>query len=265
MPSTLRFDARAYACGERQLAHDHGEVHLSIVIRGSVAETVGARTEYAGAMSIVVKDRGVRHANQFGPGGATLARLSLNGGVAELLDDPTRVVEWTWSHNLAAVAPFLRLVGRQSRRAERDIRADDPDVVDLLAALSARREDRRRGEPPRWLVEALAWVRAEWHPAMSVSDVASRAQVHPVYLARCVRRWYGHSVGDELRRLRLASAAQRVAGHTDGLSQVALDAGYADQAHLCRDFRRATGVTPGSYRATVHQLVTLSSRAKRGI
>ena len=255
MPRTLRFHADEYTPGRRQPPHDHDEAQISVVLRGSVSETVGSRTELGGALSVVVKDRGVRHANEFGSGGATLARLSLDGDVSDLLDDPKRGVAWSWSHDLAAVAPFLRLVGRQSGQLQ-DVRADDPDVVDLLSALTARRMEPRDGEPPRWLGEALAWLRAEWHPAMSVSQVAAYAGVHPVYLARCVRRWYGHSVGAELRRIRLGWAAQRVGLLADGLTQVAFDTGYADQAHLCRDFRRSTGVTPGSYRATVQQIAT---------
>ena len=35
------------------------------------------------------------------------------------------------------------------------------------------------------------------------------------------------------------------------LSEVAAAAGFADQAHLTRCFRRALGVTPGSYRAAM--------------
>jgi AraC family transcriptional regulator len=256
MPPTLHFDAREYAPG-RQPAHDHQEVHLSFVLRGSVTETVGARTEHGGPLSIVVKDRGVRHANQFGQGGATLARLSLVGGVSDLLDDPRRAVEWSWTHNHAAVASFLRIIVRQPERG-RDVPAHDADIVDLLSALSARPEERPRGDPPRWLVDALGWLRAEWHPALTVADAAAYARVHPVYLARCVRRWFGHSVADELRRLRLGSAAQRVAFRGEGLSQVAFDAGYADQAHFCREFRRATGITPSTYRAAVRQLTRVT-------
>lgn len=258
MPNTVQLQVNEYTPGRRQAAHDHDEVNVSIVLRGTVMETVGGVTEHAGALSVVVKDRGVRHTNQFGSRGATLARLAFRDrGVSDLLDDSRRVVEWKWSHHLVAVAPFLRLVARYGR-GEGGIDANDPDVVDLLVVLSARRDTQRANTPPAWLVDALTWLRSQWHPALGVSDVAEYANVHPVYLARCVRRWYGHSVGDELRRLRLGSAAQGVAFRAGDLSQVAFDNGYADQAHLCREFRRATGVTPGTYRATVRELTALT-------
>jgi len=251
MPLSLRLSAQQYAPGRQQPAHYHDDIHISIVLRGFVAESVGGATEEAGALSVVVKDRGVRHANVFGAHGATIAQLAIpNTGVSDLLDDPKRLVEWRWCHSLSAVAPFLRLVD-QYRGTAGPIPPDDADFLDILAALSSRREDQRHDAPPKWLSDTLAWLRSEWQPAMRVADVSAYAGVHPVYLARCVRRWYGHSVSDELRRLRLRAAAQNVAFRVGDLSQAALDNGYADQAHLCRDFRRATGRTPSDYRAMI--------------
>ncbi len=53
-----------------------------------------------------------------------------------------------------------------------------------------------------------------------------------------------------VQRRRLHEAAERlVAEPPVPLAQVAADLGYADQAHLTRDFRRVAGVTPARYAA----------------
>jgi AraC family transcriptional regulator len=62
------------------------------------------------------------------------------------------------------------------------------------------------------------------------------------------RDFYGKSPGEYLRQLRLdwAEAQMRI---TDApLSQIALQAGFADQSHFTRTFKRHTGLTPGKYR-----------------
>lgn len=257
MPTTLAFHAGRYAGGLRQSPHRHDELHLSLVLQGRIAETVGGSTEYAGALSVVAKDPGVVHADLFGPRGATVARLSLpDGGIADLVEDPGRAFAWRWAHDLAVAVPFLRLVRRASARDVTFASTDD-DVVELLAALTARRTATPRGAPPAWLAETLDRMRAEWRPGLRVTDVAEDAGVHPVYLARCVRRWYGTSLAGLMREQRLRRAAQAIGDAPERVSMIAHGSGYADEAHLCRDFRHATGTTPGAFRALVRAAGTM--------
>jgi AraC-like DNA-binding protein len=46
-------------------------------------------------------------------------------------------------------------------------------------------------------------------------------------------------------------AADALAGGTTPISQVALGAGFVDQPHLTRVFKRECGVTPAAFRRTV--------------
>jgi AraC family transcriptional regulator len=258
LAGALSLHADGYRAGTRQAPHRHDELHLSLVLSGHVAESVGAATEFAAALSVVAKDAGVRHANDFGRRGARLARLALRGGtLGALVDRAGPATGWRWSHDPRVAAPFLRLVARRGG-ASRRVAPDDPDLLDLLAALTARPAPPPRGCPPAWLAETWDAVRAEWTPRLRVAEVARRAGVHPVYLARSVRRWYGTGVGQELRRLRLRAALARLAdGALDPgitVSHVAHAAGFADEPHLCRALRSAAGITPGRYRSLVARL-----------
>jgi AraC family transcriptional regulator len=249
--TTLRFHAGAYAGGLHQPAHRHDDLHLSLVMRGRIAETVGGATEYASALSVVAKDPGVVHADRFGPEGAAVARLSLpGGGVGDLVESQQRAFPWRWAHDLKVATPFVRLVHRAGG-TDASFDAADEDVVDLLAALTARRAANPKGAAPRWLVLAIEQLRTQWRPRMRVAEVARDAGVHPVYLARCARRWYGVGIAELMRRERMRAAAQRVAANAESVSAVAHGSGFADEAHLCREFRRAVGTTPGRFRALV--------------
>jgi hypothetical protein len=91
MTITLSFHADDYQAGTRHPPHSHDELHMSLVLGGRVAETVGSVTEYAEALSVVVKDAGVVHADDFGTAGAKLARLILPFGTMDtLVDNPSR-------------------------------------------------------------------------------------------------------------------------------------------------------------------------------
>jgi AraC family transcriptional regulator len=249
---TLR--AHGYRDGTRQPPHTHDDLQVSLVLSGCVAETVGSVTEYAGPLSVVAKDAGVRHANDFGPAGAKLAQLSVPGAtLGALADRAGPQTGWRWTHDPQVAAPFLRLV-RRHRGACPSLPADDPDLLDLLAALTARSAPAPRGRPPAWLADAMRQLRHDWSPQTTVRDVARRAGVHPVYLARSVRRWYGTGVAAELRRQRLRAAIAQLPDEHATVSRIAHNVGFADEPHLCRELRRAAGITPGRYRSLVGSL-----------
>lgn len=241
--------------------HHHDTLQLSLVLSGRVRESVGAATEYASALSVVCKAAGVVHTDDFGPTGARLARLTCPlPDLASLIDDPQRNPDWRWTHDPAIAAPFLRLLARHdaTTRACR-IREDDPDLVDLLAVFTAKPARPASPVPPAWLTDLLSTLNDEWQPHWRVSDVAKRAGVHPVYLARCVRRWFGVGVADLLRTLRLRAAVSRCVDASGTIADAAHAAGFSDEAHFNRTFRAATGLSPGRYRALVRTFAPVDS------
>jgi len=249
MTPPLAFDVSDYSKGTRHEPHEHEELQLSIVLKGSVSETVGAASEYGSALSVVAKDPGLVHANEFGNAGAKIARLSLRFALfSQLVEDHTRAFDWRWTHDPRVAKPFVRLVCRAYTEGVRSFDAHDPDVLDLLAAFTAR-PAQTKGEPPAWLVETVRHLHESWQPGLRVADVAQRAGVHPVYLARCVRRWYGRGVAEELRQLRMRSATNALAQNKETVSRIAHAFGFADEPHLCREFRQTLGVTPRRYRS----------------
>jgi len=75
-------------------------------------------------------------------------------------------------------------------------------------------------------------------------------EVHPAHLARAFRAHFRMSMGPYVRRLRLDWAAGELARSDLPLAAVALAAGFADQSHFTRTFKRYLGVTPNVYRRT---------------
>ena len=74
---------------------------------------------------------------------------------------------------------------------------------------------------------------------------------------RRIRQW----TGQNLRQLRLLGRMEKAllrlndpaAIAVPAWSELALEQGFADQAHLCREFRRHLGVTPRQARAQLQQ------------
>ncbi|GAB1343085.1 helix-turn-helix transcriptional regulator [Gemmatimonas sp.] len=245
MSAPLTLHKARYTGALVQPLHQHDALQLSMVLTGAVEETVGGITYTGAPLHIAVKDAGVAHANRWAPGGAQLVRLEAHGQSLAQLTGMPEAPAWRWRFDPPAIRAFLRVA---SGNAESIASTDCSDTADLLAALVARPAPRATGAPPQWLATVVDQLAAEWSPQLETVTLARRAGVHPVYLARCVRRWYGVSVGDLLRRERLRHVVAQLAHSRDRIALVAYACGFADEAHCIRTVRQALGVTPAALR-----------------
>jgi AraC-like DNA-binding protein len=82
-----------------------------------------------------------------------------------------------------------------------------------------------------------------------VADLAARLHVSERTLQRVVRRCTGFTPAEVVRRRRLQEATDRIRrGDAADLSEVAQEVGYADHAHVTRDFRAALEEPPSQFR-----------------
>ncbi len=66
-------------------------------------------------------------------------------------------------------------------------------------------------------------------------------------------KYYQSTVGDHLRGLRLEFACREMVTSDAPLSQIALAAGFSDQSHFSRMFKRHMGVSPTKYRESLEK------------
>ena len=98
----------------------------------------------------------------------------------------------------------------------------------------------------------------ETHPEenFSLDDLAKRTRLDKFQLIRRFRAHYGltpHRFQMQNRLRRARRACLTATSFTD----LALAAGFYDQSHFIREFRRATGITPSQYRRAGHILPPL--------
>lgn len=233
----------SYQAELAQARHAHGDSSITLVLAGSLEETVTRSHEYARALSLVVKPLDTEHQNRFGSAGARTLQIRIAPDALE--DDLKALGHWRWQHGGAAARQALRVL--QCFRSQLAPAAEIA-IYDMIAALRA--EAVATAAPPHWIVQAREHIDAQLPGSVRVRDVARVAAVHPVYLARQFRRFMGCSVTEYIAGRRLQHAAELLAGRR-ALSGVAFGAGYADQSHLTRAFRAATGLTPARYRSVV--------------
>ena len=122
-------------------------------------------------------------------------------------------------------------------------------TMEMLAAVSRNHSNLAGRRPQRWLACVTEFLRESFTEHLTLEQIASAAGVHPVYLAREFRRFNGCTIGEYIRRLRVERARRLLSSSDESLATIAAGAGFSDQSHFSRTFKRLTGMTPAQYRA----------------
>lgn len=135
-----------------------------------------------------------------------------------------------------------------------------PDTASLLAvqgltlqviAELARGRQERLSQPPKWVRQIEQFLCDHASDRLDMSKLSEIAGVEPRRIPKVFKAFLHCTPAEFLRKRRLLMAQERLANSEEPLSQVATQAGFYDQADFCRQFKRATGYTPGKYRRLV--------------
>lgn len=102
--------------------------------------------------------------------------------------------------------------------------------------------------PPVAVLRAVELMRRRMTDSLSLDELAHAAGLSPFHFARQFKTATGHPPHDYLIRLRVDRAQElmrRERGWT--MAAVAQDAGFSDQSHMARHFKRVLGVTPRQF------------------
>jgi AraC family transcriptional regulator len=84
--------------------------------------------------------------------------------------------------------------------------------------------------------------------SVTVTELASVAHLGPSHFRRAFKKSLGVSPHAFIVERRVRRAQQLMLGTDQPLSEIALQVGFADQAHLTTRFHRVVGKTPGAWR-----------------
>jgi AraC family transcriptional regulator len=239
--SELRFPAEYH-----QEAFEPMLPYLALVLDGSMVKSFRARTMDFGRGSAFTIPAGLWHDARFGSAGATIVIVRPRSEATPLTDCFRRLVEL---HGRGFNWLAWRLAAELRASDAAAPLAAEGFALELLAATAREAAiDRNVGRRPIWLGSAEELLRARLADPIGLSELAESVGVNAAHLARVFRARYGVSVGEYGRRLRLDWAAAEISRDDRPIAEIASEAGFADQSHFTRLFRRHVGITPARYR-----------------
>ncbi|MBA3780286.1 MAG: helix-turn-helix transcriptional regulator [Nocardioides sp.] len=206
-----------------------------IVVSNTYARFYGV---VRGLSSVTLEDDGWAVGTMLTP---AAGRLLLGRSVATVTD--------TW-FDVGEVAAL------DARRLVDRIRAAmNRDPTDPLAHAAATAEVERQlapllpvDEQGELINRLVAWL-VEHPEVIRVDELADEFAMTERSLQRLVEQRVGMTPKWLIQRRRLHDAVERLKAGETSLADIAVELGYADQAHFTHDFRTVSGLTPGEFLA----------------
>ena len=237
------------ACVER-----HDLTSVSYVRRGSFGYRNRGREYELVAGSLLVGHAGDEYlcTHDHHHGGDECLSFKLSAELAETFDLQPR----HWHAGGVPPVPELMVLGELAQAAaigDNDFGVDEAGLL-LVGRYLAVVHDRRRttlqarARDRRRAVESALWLDAHAHEDIDLEAAARQAGLSPWHFLRLFSRVVGVTPHQYLLRARLRNAARMLATDERPVTDIALDAGFADLSNFVRSFRRAAGVSPRQFR-----------------
>jgi|HubBroStandDraft_4_1064222.scaffolds.fasta_scaffold214269_1 AraC family transcriptional regulator len=250
--SGFAFSESTYPPHAKISSHSHSHSYLCILLRGGYRESYDRGMRECRPSTVVFHPAGEVHADQFLDSGGHIFRFEIRQNWLDQARDYTVGLREPFECSGGAIS----WLGVRLYREFHETDCRSPLVIEGLAleiiGEAARQVvERQECRAPRWLTRAKEALHECLPEDLTVARIADLAQVHPVHLARVFRQFYGCSVGEYIRKLRIDFASRELSSTEMPLAEIAMAAGFSDQSHFSKSFKRFTGMTPSQYRTAI--------------
>ena len=251
--ASFELSERAYPPRYQTPKHSHKRALFCFVLQGKYTEEYGKLTRECEPSTLLFHPVGECHAEYFHDLGGRSFVIEIEPVWLNRLSEHLALVDTP--SEFKGGAPELL-----ARRLYREL--SEPDGVSALVieglmmqmlgevSRQCARENAPQ-KPPLWLQQASELLRARFTEHLTLAEIAQTVSIHPVHLAQAFHRSYQCTVGDYVRKLRIEYACRALTTSETPIVEIALAAGFCDQSHFTRTFKRSTGVAPSHYRAAV--------------
>ena len=236
-----------YAKGLLIAPHAHDAPLVSLILGGNATEEYRGRTRELTTQTLLYTPAYETHGHRFLDPGRWLNIQFSNAWLGRLLAGTTKLADTPLLIRNESAVSWAARVGVEMRATDAVSRFAIEGALVLLVADLARAREKGEKIRPRWLHLVENAIEESTAAPPSVESLAALAGVHVSHLLRTFRRFHGSTIASYVRQRRITRARTEVATSTRPLSMIALDAGFADQSHFTRVFKKIYGETPGQY------------------
>ncbi|WP_350292568.1 helix-turn-helix domain-containing protein [uncultured Croceitalea sp.] len=221
--------------------HSHDNTAISFVLKGFVNETVNNNEALGGIANIIIKPANTIHKNVYATD-STIICVYINAENELKQNVQDELKEWNWLHPIGNYFFLEKILTSQDKKEQLN------SLNEFIGYCSNKKNEVAKYKyPPEWLLDLKTILDTSYNESLKSKDLAKHFNLHPVYMTRVFKKYYGQSVKSYVNILRVNGAMASIMKDEDKLAHIAIDNGYTDQSHLNRKFRSMTQLTPRQF------------------
>jgi AraC family transcriptional regulator len=171
-------------------------------------------------------------------------------------------------HHLAKSLANLLETARRELDSDREAAKASLVAASSILQLEIERSSGVNGSKPGalagWQIARVrAFIEENLHSNIDARDLSAIAKLSRAHFSRSFKKAFGEPPHAYVVKRRLERACHLMVTTSESLSEIALRAGFSDQSHLCKPFRRAFGQSPSIWRRH-HKMPASTSRGGIG-
>lgn len=230
--------------GYNGFLHYHDNAHFSFVLQGGCAEKKTSRYERKPG-SITWYPAGELHQITNVTSPSYHVNFELPPKFFEAYEIDPAAIGQAINHHPSVRSLMLKVYS--------ELQHPDTDSIlslqQLLLDIVQNKAQRMHAGQPQWVRITREYLQDNWNALIDLPSLSHLAGVHPVTISRYFPHYFGCTLGQYRRRLKIDRAVQSLlTSPANGMAELAFDCGFADESHLIRVFRQETGYSPSRLR-----------------
>lgn len=239
----------AYAAKSILPKHSHEYSYFCFVLQGVYTEFYGSREIACKPSTLTFRPSGGIHEDQFHNQDGRVFVIEISPAWLEKLRQNSLQLSDKIDYRNGFLKQLAARLNREFHQKDNaSLLAIEGLTVEIMAEASRRSNNAKEGRLPVWLKQARELLHERFSEHLTLEQIATEVGIHPVHLATVFRQKYHCTIGEYIRRLRIEYACREILKGQNTFANIALDAGFANQSHFSKSFKRQIGCTPAEYK-----------------
>ena len=101
---------------------------------------------------------------------------------------------------------------------------------------------------PHWIHALKHLLHDSWRDSLDLETMGRILDVHPVTISKNFKKYFGCTLGEYRRKLRVEKSIALIKENKMTLSEIAHYCCFSDQSHFTRDFKKCLGYLPSEFK-----------------